>query len=505
MNRFLTVVCLVLTINAFINASSYEEEDDVLVLHVSDFDAAVAEFKYLLVEFYAPWCGHCKQLAPEYAKAAKSLKESNSEARLAKVDATIESSLAEKFKVRGYPTIKFFISGEPVEYGGGRTGEEIVNWLKKKSGPPATTLNSVDDLANLKKSADVVVVGLFKDLESDAAKQFLTVAQTVDNVVFGISSDSGVIADAAVSGDNSVVLFKSFDEGRNDFDGSLNADEIKKFIHANQLALVTEFNQETAQKIFGGEIKVHNLLFASRKSADFDSILAEFKEAAKGSKGRTIFVLVNSDSEENERVMEFFGLKKEDAPTVRLISLGSQDMNKYKPETSEIKSASIAQFVEDYFAKKLRPHLLSAEIPEDWDTQPVKVLVGKNFDSVARDKTKSVFVEFYAPWCGHCKQLAPIWDQLGKHFEDDSSVVIAKMDSTGNELEDVKIQSFPTLKFFPKDSDEIVDYNGERTLEAMVKFVESNGVDGAAPAQEDKEEHDHDHEDGHEGHDHGEL
>jgi protein disulfide-isomerase A1 len=187
-------------------------------------------------------------------------------------------------------------------------------------------------------------------------------------------------------------------------------------------------------------------LFASKKSIDFDSILSEFKEAAKGSKGRTILVLVNSDSEENEHVMKFFGLKKEDAPTVRLISLGNQDMNKYKPETSEIKSASIAQFVEDYFAKKLRPHLLSAEIPEDWDTQPVKVLVGKNFDSVARDKTKSVFVEFYAPWCGHCKQLAPIWDQLGKHFEDDSSVVIAKMDSTANELEDVKIQSFPTLK-----------------------------------------------------------
>jgi protein disulfide-isomerase A1 len=143
MNRFLTVVCLVLTINAFINASSYEEEDDVLVLHVSDFDAAVAEFKYLLVDFYAPWCGPCIQLAPEYAKAAKSLKESNSKVRLAKVDATIETSLAQKFKVNGYPTIKFFISGEPIEYGGGRTGEGIVNWLKK-SGPPTTTLSSVD-------------------------------------------------------------------------------------------------------------------------------------------------------------------------------------------------------------------------------------------------------------------------------------------------------------------------------------------------------------------------
>jgi len=477
-------------------SADIEEEENVLVLTNSNFDDAIKANKYILVEFYAPWCGHCKALAPEYAKAAGLLKQESSEIRLGKVDATVQSELGEKFKVRGYPTLKFFIDGTPVEYGGGRTSDEIVQWVKKKSGPPSLSIKTEDDLTKLKTDNEVAVLGLFKDLEGEKAKLFNQVAKTVDSVAFGITSESALFDSLKVSGEHGVILFKKFDEGQNTLEGELNEEELKKFIHSNQLPLVSEFNQETAQKIFGGDIKVHNLMFVSKKSGSFDDTLNEFKEVAKKYRGQVIFVLIDTDVDENERVMEFFGLKKEDAPTIRLISLG-QEMTKYKPESNEIKAAVIQQFVQDFFDKKIKPHLLSQDVPADWDAQPVKVLVGKNFNEVARDKSKTVLVEFYAPWCGHCKQLAPIYDQLGANFKDKPEFVVAKMDSTVNELEDIKIQSFPTIKLFPKDSDKVIDYSGERTLDGLTKFLESHGTEGAGAApEEDAEkpaEHDEEH------------
>ena len=93
---------------------------------------------------------------------------------------------------------------------------------------------------------------------------------------------------------------------------------------------------------------------------------------------------------------------------------------------------------------------------------------------------------------GHCKQLAPIWDKLGERFADSETVVIAKMDSTANELEDIQIQDFPTIKLFASGDNKVVDYNGERTLEGFTKFLESDGKDGAAfeEGDDDAEKHD---------------
>ncbi|KAK2112374.1 Protein disulfide-isomerase [Saguinus oedipus] len=169
----------------------------------------------------APWCGHCKALAPEYAKAAGKLKAEGSEIRLAKVDATEESDLAQQYGVRGYPTIKFFRNGDtasPKEYTAGREADDIVNWLKKRTGPAATTLPDGVAAESLVESSEVAVIGFFKDVESDAAKQFLQAAEAIDDVPFGITSNSDVFSKYQLDKDG-VVLFKK-PQGHYDPSGS---------------------------------------------------------------------------------------------------------------------------------------------------------------------------------------------------------------------------------------------------------------------------------------------
>merc|ERR1712193_488981 len=354
---------LLLAMFGTLTLAEIKKEEGVLVLTNDNFQEAVDGNEFILVEFYAPWCGHCKALAPEYAKAAGILAEKDSPIKLGKVDATEEGPLAEKFEVRGYPTLKFFKKGKPVEYGGGRTAETIVSWVEKKTGPPAKALAGAEDAKAFVEGKDVAVVGCFSDQTTDGAKAFLSAASSMDDIPFGITGDEAVCSEHGVSGEGVVVL-KTFDDGKAILTEDLTADKIAQFISSESLPLVIDFNHETAQKIFSGEVKSHFLMFSSAKADDHDDKLEKMGAMAKSSKGKMLFVTINTDEEDHKRILEFFGITESELPTYRAIKLG-EDMAKFKPADDAFENAE--QFVTDFLEGKLKQHLMSQEIPEVWD------------------------------------------------------------------------------------------------------------------------------------------
>lgn len=107
----------------------------VIDLIPSNFDKIVLSGKPALVEFFAPWCGHCKSLAPVYEQLAQDFSFAKDKVTIAKVDADAEKSLGKRFGIQGFPTIKYFNGKDetPEDYSGGRDLESLTEFITKKT------------------------------------------------------------------------------------------------------------------------------------------------------------------------------------------------------------------------------------------------------------------------------------------------------------------------------------------------------------------------------------
>jgi len=422
----------------------------------------------VLVEFYAPWCGHCKKLAPEYEKAAVELE---GKALLAKVDCTAETTVCSKYGVKGYPTIKLFRKdGSNSEYPAGRTAPDIVKFMVKQNAPAYVELADEAAVDAFLNGKDVAVAGFFASADDEAAQTFIKTAKALRNDYSFAIVTSGASAIASKHGDAelpAVVVGKPF-EGETDavFSGEFTSDAISRFIKAEAFPLVGEIGPENYQKYVERALPLF-WLFIDPSAAATKDILATARSVASGVKGKVSVVHLDgvrwADHAKN------FGVKWK--PPGCVIEDRDSGKNYVFPESSQFTESELTKFVSSYLAGSLAPNLKSQEVPTD-NSGPVKVLVGKNFDSIVLDESKDVLVEFYAPWCGHCKSLAPKYDKLGEMMAAEPSIVIAKVDSTENDTPPTKVKGFPTLILFPSGSKSSpITYSGERNEDALAKWL----------------------------------
>ncbi|XP_042476410.1 protein disulfide isomerase-like 1-4 [Macadamia integrifolia] len=447
------------------------DEKDVVVLKEGNFSDFLENNRYVMVEFYAPWCGHCQALTPEYAGAATELK---GVAALAKVDATEENELAEKYEVQGFPTLFFFIDGVHKPYPGQRTKDAIVTWIKKKTGPGINNLTTTEDAEQILNAEDKLVLAFLDSLVGPESNELSAASRLEDDVNFYQTVNPDVAKlfhiDPKVKRP-ALVLLKKEAEKLSPFDGQFTKSGIAEFVFANKLPLVTTFTRESASLIFESPIKKQLLLFATSKGSE--KVVPIFQEAAKLFKGKLIFVYVEMDNEDvGKPVSEFFGVTG-DGPHV-LAYTGNDDAKKFVFD-DEVTFDHIKAFGEDFLEDKLKPFYKSDPIPETNDGA-VKIVVGNNFDEIVLDESKDVLLEIYAPWCGHCQALEPIYNKLAKHLRGIDSIVIAKMDGTTNEHPRAKSDGFPTLLFFPagNKSFDPITVDTDRTVVAFYKFIKKH-------------------------------
>ena len=473
---FLSLIIL----SSCVEEEEFPIENDITVLTEATFDKALEKYEHMLVMFYAPWCGHCKKFKPELEKAAAVLRKEN--LIVAKVDATAEKKLAEKYKVRGYPTVKFFKKGQATDYTAGRKEQDVINWVRKKSGPPTKPLKTADDVEKFQSDNEVCAIYFGNDAEE--IKVFEGVALKIEDYPFGVVEDEEV-AKKFNAKPKSVVIFKKFDEKRNDLE-IVKEKELNDFLEKYSQKRVGTFDDKTTERVFGKNQPA--LVYFGEKGDKWNEAEKIMEKIADKVGGKLKVVMSEIKEGMAKRIAEYIGIKNEDLPSVRILDT-RRDIKKYIMEGS-IDEKNILNFIDGWEQGKLKLHLKTQEEPKE-NNGDIFVVVGKTFQKEVIDNDKDVMLVFYAPWCGHCKQLLPKYEEAAKKLKaKNPKIVLAKMDATENEVESVTITGFPTIKFYPgnKKGSKPIDFNGERTTEGIIKFIQTNAYNKVVLDEEEKKE-----------------
>lgn len=445
-------------------------EKDVLELSDDDFSAKLSQQGTSLVMFYAPWCGHCKKLKPEYAKAAELVKDDDPSITFAKIDCTeAGKETCNKFSVSGYPTLKIFKGDEmSQDYNGPREAAGLVKYMRSQVGPASKEIHTVEELKKFLETKETTIFGYFKDADSKLAKLFLKFAdKNREKYRFGHSFAPEVLEKQT----ESIVLIRAphlankFEESTVKFDGS-SENELLTFVKENFHGLVGHRTQESVSDFKNPLITAYYSVDYVKNAKGTNYWRNRILKVAREFQGTINFAIAAKDEfqhELNEYGYDFVG----DKPVV----LARDAKNLKYALKEEFSVDNLQDFVEKLIAEELEPYIKSEPVPENNDT-PVKVAVAKNFNDVVINNGKDTLIEFYAPWCGHCKKLTPIYEELAEKLQDED-VQIVKMDATANDVPpEFNVRGFPTLFWLPRDAkDKPVSYSEGREVDDFIRFI----------------------------------
>ncbi|KAM3864544.1 protein disulfide-isomerase [Diretmus argenteus] len=469
-----TAFCLCVCITADKQADgqgdkSIPEQDGVLQLKKGNFNRALKKYKQLLVHFYAPLSGEGHRVSAAFQGAAAELQ--GSEVRLAMVDVSKEKELAKELNATGSPTLRLYLSGDkhnPVPCPVPQNTASILTWLKRRAG---SAIDLVSDLSQSENSEELLVVGFFKNLDHDYIQVLYAAAVDLPDINFAVTLNEELISKYDLTHDVVLLLRKSKLLQAYKMTPQTSKEELIVFITVYQMEPVTEYNGQTANQILTSPVLNHALLFVNKSAEDFKEIHSAFYSAAEAFRLKVLFVWINVDEPRNGRMLEYFRVRESEAPLIRLVNL--TDHVTYHLPSDTLDAGTIKKFCLTYLEGKAKPKMQSEPIPEGWDKQPVKELVGMNLEKVAFNPDKTVFLMLYLPYSQKSRALFTLWEELATAFKDREEVVIARIDASANDINLQMEDPYPSLRLFPAlHAERVVLYTGKRIVKDLVKFVE---------------------------------
>lgn len=459
---------------------------DVVVLTDNSYDKFVSESKVALIEFYAPWCGHCKHLAPEYEVAATELKKDG--VLLAKVDCTDNEKVCASQGIRGYPTLKVHNAGAVKDYEGPRDAAGIVKYMKRQTMPDISEV-TLAEAESLGREHGVAIFGIFTN-DDDGKKQsevFANLAKEMRNEHVFATVKPGI------------YMVKSFDEGSAVFSGAAPNDPapsiatpegeaaLRKWIGVESTPLMDEIGPDNYAKYMASGLPMAYLFYKKDEMRkEYGSIVEDLIRAYKG-RLNAVYI----DAEKFDGHARALTLPADSWPGF-VIHEPEADL-KFPFTEKQITRDSLSSFLESYSQGKLQPAYRSQEIPEK-DDGAVKTIVYKNFSDVVLSGKHDVLLEIYAPWCGACRRIASTYEKVAQAFAAHSDkIIIAKMDGTENDLPreaGVNLTKFPTIILFKAGKKGQVEMERPSdSTESFFSFIKehaTNKVDPVIPEESQK-------------------
>ena len=461
---------LYLTILLIFSFSLCEEdfisEKNIIIITDKNFDKALKKYDYLLVLFYLPFNPQCKKFINELEKSSYELSKEN--IVISKIDVNIEKNIANKYNIKEFPSVIFFMKGEIIEYKGGGKSKGIVDWVLNKIGKKILKLNTDKEIEKLKKENDVILI-YYGDNVNDI-NEFTKAAKHSEGYTFAIVDNEKLIEKYSQKG--KVVLYKNSENKIVEII-DIKEPNINDMINKYGISYFMKFDEKAAQIILG-QSNSALILYANKKHPTWKEYEKLMKYISIKIKGKLLCVIANIKDKISAKFAEYLGIKEYNLPSVLIIETKG-DLKKYKMET-EIDDKNILQFIYDWEKGNLKLYYKSEKEPKNNNGNIIEI-VGDNFKDKVINNSNDVIVLFYSLNCIHCKVLLPKYETIAKKIKErNNNIFFCKINMAENEVENEDIPSFPCIKLYPRNNRDKggIEYIGDRSIEDMITFIKNN-------------------------------